>query len=68
MFFVFLDIDSNMIYYKLDLCVLSQVVDKVKMQLDAFLEDGSHAVTNAVIRALSAAVSVKSPSLQDYIL
>jgi hypothetical protein len=38
------------------------------MQLDAFLEDGSHAVTNAVIRALSAAVSVKSSSLQDYIL
>ncbi|KAG0631806.1 hypothetical protein M758_1G280600 [Ceratodon purpureus] len=45
-----------------------EVVDKVKMQLDAFLEDGSHAVTNAVIRALSAAVSVKSPSLQDYLL
>jgi hypothetical protein len=49
------------------MCYL-QVVGKVKMQLDAFLEDGSHAVTNAVIRALSAAVSVKSSSLQDYIL
>lgn len=45
-----------------------KVVDKVKMQLDAFLEDGSHVVTNAVIHAVSAAISVKSSSLQDYIL
>lgn len=45
-----------------------EVVDKVKMQLDAFLEDGSHVVTNAVIHAVSAAISVKSSSLQDYLL
>ncbi len=45
-----------------------QVVDKVKMQMDSFLEDGSHEATIAVVRALSVAIPLTTPSLRDYIL
>jgi hypothetical protein len=44
------------------------VVDKVKMQMDSFLEDGSHEATIAVVRALSVAIPLTTPSLRDYIL
>lgn len=45
-----------------------QVVDKVKMQMDSFLEDGSHEATVAVIRALSMAIPLTTSTLRDYIL
>ena len=45
-----------------------QVVDKVKMQMDSFLEDGSHEATVAVIRALSVAIPLTTSTLRDYIL
>lgn len=45
-----------------------EVVDKVKMQMDSFLEDGSHEVTIAVIRALSVAIPLTASTLRDYLL
>ncbi|KAG0609564.1 hypothetical protein M758_8G193900 [Ceratodon purpureus] len=45
-----------------------EVVDKVKMQMDSFLEDGSHEATVAVIRALSVAIPLTTSTLRDYLL
>lgn len=45
-----------------------QVVDKIRVQMDAFLDDGDHEGTVAVMRALAAAVPHTTPSLRDYIL
>jgi hypothetical protein len=45
-----------------------EVVDKVKMQMDSFLEDGSHEATVAVIRALSMAIPLTTSTLRDYLL
>lgn len=50
------------------ICLCNQVVDKVKMQMDSFLEDGSHEATIAVIRALSVAIPLTTSNLRDYIL
>lgn len=50
----------------ISLCI--QVVDKVKMQMDSFLEDGSHEATITVIRALSVAIPLTTSNLRDYIL
>ncbi|KAL2651580.1 hypothetical protein R1flu_019708 [Riccia fluitans] len=44
------------------------VVDKIRVQMDAFLDDGDHEGTVAVIRALAAAVPQTTQSLRDYIL
>ncbi|CAM6092972.1 unnamed protein product [Calypogeia fissa] len=45
------------------------VVDKIRVQMDAFLDDdGSHEATIAVVRALAAAVPLTSPSLRDYLM
>ncbi|KAI3500154.1 hypothetical protein L1887_35971 [Cichorium endivia] len=44
------------------------IVDKIRVQMDAFLEDGSHEATLAVIRALVVAVPHTTESLKDYIL
>lgn len=38
------------------------------MQMDSFLEDGSHEATVAVIRALSVAIPLTTSTLRDYIL
>ncbi|XP_071710205.1 uncharacterized protein [Rutidosis leptorrhynchoides] len=44
------------------------IVDKIRVQMDAFLEDGSHEATIAVIRALVVAVPHTTESLRDYLL
>lgn len=44
------------------------IVDKIRVQMDAFLEDGSHEATLAVIRALVVAVPHTTESLKDYLL
>ncbi|GKV50230.1 hypothetical protein SLEP1_g56942 [Rubroshorea leprosula] len=44
------------------------IVDKIRVQMDAFLEDGSHEATIAVIRALVVAVPHTTDRLRDYIL
>ncbi|KAL6551842.1 hypothetical protein OROGR_007996 [Orobanche gracilis] len=44
------------------------IVDKIRVQMDTFLEDGSHEATIAVIRALLIAVPHTTYKLRDYIL
>ncbi|GJU29765.1 armadillo-like helical domain-containing protein [Tanacetum coccineum] len=44
------------------------IVDKIRVQMDAFLEDGSHEAVIAVIRALVVAVPHTTNGLRDYIL
>lgn len=46
----------------------SQIVDKIRVQMDAFLEDGSHEATIAVVHALVVAVPHTTDRLKDYIL
>lgn len=43
-------------------------MDKIRVQMDAFLEDGSHEATLAVIRALVVALPHTTEQLRDYIL
>ncbi|CAN4083176.1 unnamed protein product [Withania somnifera] len=44
------------------------IVDKIRVQMDAFLEDGSHEATLAVVRALVMAVPHSTEGLRDYLL
>uniref|UniRef100_A0A5B6Z3K4 LisH domain and HEAT repeat-containing protein KIAA1468 n=1 Tax=Davidia involucrata TaxID=16924 RepID=A0A5B6Z3K4_DAVIN len=44
------------------------IVDKIRVQMDAFLEDGSHEATIAVVRALVVAVPHTTDRLRDYLL
>ncbi|CAO2190480.1 unnamed protein product [Urochloa humidicola] len=44
------------------------VVDKIRVQMDAFLEDGSHEATISVIRALAVAVPHSTDRLREYLL
>ncbi|XP_049384303.1 uncharacterized protein LOC125848482 [Solanum stenotomum] len=44
------------------------IVDKIRVQMDAFLEDGSHEATLAVVRALVMAVPHTTEGLRDYLL
>ncbi|XP_077253234.1 HEAT repeat-containing protein [Tasmannia lanceolata] len=44
------------------------IVDKIRVQMDAFLEDGSHEATVAVVRALVVAVPHTTQRLRDYLL
>ncbi|XP_058089002.1 uncharacterized protein LOC131235710 [Magnolia sinica] len=44
------------------------IVDKIRVQMDAFLEDGSHEATVAVVRALLVAVPHTTDRLRDYLL
>ncbi|KAG5079513.1 hypothetical protein AAZX31_02G084600 [Glycine max] len=44
------------------------IVDKIRVQMDAFLEDGSHEATIAVIRALVVAVPHTTERLREYLL
>lgn len=44
------------------------IVDKIRIQMDAFLEDGSHEATIAVVRALVVAVPHTTDRLRDYLL
>ncbi|KAJ4707051.1 hypothetical protein OWV82_020625 [Melia azedarach] len=44
------------------------IVDKIRIQMDAFLEDGSHEATIAVVRALTVAVPHTTDRLRDYLL
>ncbi|KAI3451788.1 hypothetical protein Pfo_008453 [Paulownia fortunei] len=44
------------------------IVDKIRIQMDAFLEDGSHEATIAVIRALLVAVPHTTDRLRDYLM
>ncbi|XP_051149752.1 uncharacterized protein LOC127264322 [Andrographis paniculata] len=50
-------------HYKNDM-----IVDKICIQMDAFLEDGSHEATIAVVRALSASVPYTTDKLRNYLL
>ena len=45
-----------------------QIVDKIRVQMDAFLEDGSLEATIAVVRSLVVAVPHTTERLRDYIL
>lgn len=47
---------------------LLQIVDKIRVQMGAFIEDGSHEATMAVIHALVVAVPHTTERLRDYIL
>lgn len=44
------------------------IVDKIRVQMDAFLEDGSHEATIAVVRALVVSVPHTTDRLRDYLL
>ncbi|KAL6960962.1 hypothetical protein U1Q18_038727 [Sarracenia purpurea var. burkii] len=44
------------------------IIDKIRVQMDAFLEDGSHEATIAVVRALVVAVPHTTDRLRDYLL
>ncbi|KAL9158443.1 hypothetical protein ABFS82_08G069300 [Erythranthe guttata] len=44
------------------------IVDKIRIQMDAFLEDGSHEATIAVVRALLVAVPHTTDKLRDYLM
>ncbi|XP_057993494.1 uncharacterized protein LOC131174407 isoform X2 [Hevea brasiliensis] len=44
------------------------IVDKIRVQMDAFLEDGSHEATVAVVRGLLVAVPHTTERLRDYLL
>lgn len=44
------------------------IVDKIRVQMDAFLEDGSHEATVAVVRALLVAIPHTTEKLRDYLL
>lgn len=44
------------------------MIDKIRVQMDAFLEDGSHEAIIAVVRTLAAALPLSASSLRDYIL
>ncbi|GMP28336.1 hypothetical protein CsSME_00003928 [Camellia sinensis var. sinensis] len=43
------------------------IIDKIRVQMDAFLEDGSHEATMAVVHALVVAVPHTTDRLRDYI-
>eukprot|EP00271_Cylindrocystis_brebissonii_P003864 TRINITY_DN15108_c0_g1_i1.p1 TRINITY_DN15108_c0_g1~~TRINITY_DN15108_c0_g1_i1.p1 ORF type:complete len:1242 (-),score=288.02 TRINITY_DN15108_c0_g1_i1:856-4581(-) len=43
------------------------IVEKIRIQLDSYLDEGSPEAAIAVIRALTAAVPVTTPSLRDYL-
>ncbi|XVF20742.1 hypothetical protein REPUB_Repub12eG0029200 [Reevesia pubescens] len=44
------------------------IVDKIRVQMDAFLEDGSHEATIAVVRSLAVAVPHTTERFRDYLL
>ncbi|GMI66152.1 hypothetical protein like AT5G16210 [Hibiscus trionum] len=44
------------------------IVDKIRVQMDAFLEDGAHETTMAVVRSLVVAVPHTTERFRDYIL
>ncbi|XP_026386971.1 RAB11-binding protein RELCH homolog [Papaver somniferum] len=44
------------------------IVDKIRVQMDAFIEDGSHEAIIAVVRALVVAVPHTTDRLRDYLL
>ncbi|XP_043700989.1 RAB11-binding protein RELCH homolog isoform X2 [Telopea speciosissima] len=44
------------------------IIDKIRVQMDSFLEDGSHEATIAVVRALVVAVPHTTDRLRDYLL
>ncbi|CAI5465311.1 unnamed protein product [Closterium sp. Yama58-4] len=44
------------------------IVDKIRVQLDSFLEEGSHEAVVAVLKTLTAAVPVTSTTLREYSL
>jgi hypothetical protein len=48
--------------------LMVQITDKIRVQMDAFLEDGSHEAIVTVIRTLAIAVPLMSSNLKDYIL
>lgn len=45
-----------------------QIVDKIRIQMDAFLEEGSHEASIAVVRALVVSVPYTTDKLRNYIL
>ncbi|XP_010549912.1 PREDICTED: lisH domain and HEAT repeat-containing protein KIAA1468 homolog [Tarenaya hassleriana] len=50
-------------HFKVDM-----IVDKIRVQMDAFLEDGSHEATIAVVRALLVAIPHTTEQLREYLL
>ncbi|CAH9132432.1 unnamed protein product [Cuscuta epithymum] len=47
---------------------MDTIVDKIRVQMDAFIDDGSHEATIAVIRALAISVPRTTETLRDYLL
>lgn len=62
------NLNGAVFLYSLTKFVIFQIVDKIRVQMDAFLEDGSHEATIAVVRALLVAVPHTTERLRDYIL
>ncbi|GAB4827921.1 hypothetical protein Ancab_034805 [Ancistrocladus abbreviatus] len=60
------DQNLNVKYASID--AFESTVDKIRVQMDAFLEDGSQGATVAVVRALVVAVPHTTEKLRDYIL
>ncbi|XP_072993401.1 uncharacterized protein [Typha latifolia] len=50
-------------YFKNDM-----IIDKIRIQMDAFLEDGSHEATVSVVKALAVAVPHTTDGLREYLL
>lgn len=44
------------------------IVDKIRVQMDAFIDEGSHEATIAVIRALAMSIPHTTDTLRDYLL
>jgi len=44
------------------------IVDKILVQMDVFLEDGSHEAALVLVRALAIAVPITTDRLREYIL
>ena len=45
-----------------------QILDKIRVQMDSYLEEGSPEAVMAVVKTLTAAVPVTTAGLRDYIL
>ncbi|KAL2896547.1 RAB11-binding protein RELCH-like protein [Bienertia sinuspersici] len=60
--------DQNLSVKYASIDAFGSIVDKICIQMDAFLEDGSQEATIAVVRALVVAVPHTTDKLRDYIL
>ena len=57
---------SSLVFQCFSVCW--QILDKIRVQMDSYLEEGSPEATMAVLKTLTAAVPVTTAGLRDYIL